>query len=111
MSAATGEPFIALAETAGLRQLTDQLLAEDGLKPDIVFEATEIPAVEGLVAAGFGVAVIPVPRDGGQSRTVHLPLSNEGAKREVGLAWDKARVLSPPAKRFAAFLSDDASYA
>ncbi|MDX1887649.1 LysR family transcriptional regulator [Mycolicibacterium sp. 120270] len=111
LSAAKGEPFIALAETAGLRQLTDQLLAEDGLKPDIVFEATEIPAVEGLVAAGFGVAVIPVPRDGGRSRTVHLPLSNEGAKREVGLAWDKARALSPPAKRFAAFLSNDASHA
>lgn len=111
LSAAKGEPFIALAETAGLRQLTDQLLADDGLKPDIVFEATDIPAVEGLVAAGFGVAVIPVPRDGGRSRTVHVPLSNEGAKREVGLAWDKSRDMSPPAKRFAAFLSNDASNA
>jgi LysR family transcriptional regulator, transcription activator of glutamate synthase operon len=109
LSAAEGEPFIALAEQAGLRQLTDQLLAEDKVKPDIVFEATEIPTVEGLVAAGFGVAVIPVPRNGGTAKTVHLPLSNPGAKREVGLAWDKNTDLSPPAKRFAAFLSNDAS--
>jgi DNA-binding transcriptional LysR family regulator len=111
LSAAAGEPFVALAEQAGLRQLTDQLLAEDNVKPEIVFEATEIPTVEGLVAAGFGVAVIPVPRDGGKVKTVHVPISNAGAKREVGLAWDKARDLSPPAKRFAAFLSDDASSA
>jgi len=109
LSAAEGEPFIALAEQAGLRQLTDQLLAQDNLKPDIVFEATEIPTVEGLVAAGFRVAVIPVPRDGVKARTVHVPISNAGAKREVGLAWDRSRDLSPPAERFAAFLSGDAS--
>ena len=36
-------------------------------------------------------------------------LTNEGAKRDVGLAWDKSRDLSPPAQRFAAFLSNDAS--
>lgn len=104
LSAVAGEPFVALASQAGLRQLTDQLLAEDGVRPRIVFEATEIPTVEGLVAAGFGVAVIPVPRDGGTSRTVHIPLTNAGAKREVGLAWEKARELPPPAKRFADFL-------
>jgi LysR family transcriptional regulator, transcription activator of glutamate synthase operon len=108
LSAAAGEPFIALAEQAGLRQLTDQLLASDHVDPDIVFEATEIPTVEGLVAAGFGVAVIPVPRDGSVSKTVHVPLSNAGATREVGIAWDGARDLPPPAQRFAAFLSDDA---
>ncbi|RDH79638.1 LysR family transcriptional regulator [Mycolicibacterium moriokaense] len=109
LSAAAGEPFIALGAQAGLRQLTDQLLADDGVHPEIVFEATEIPTVEGLVAAGFGVAVVPVPRDGGEARTVHVPLTNAGAKREVGLAWDRHRELSPPARRFADSLSDDAS--
>jgi LysR family transcriptional regulator, transcription activator of glutamate synthase operon len=108
LSDAAGEPFIALGEQAGLRQLTDQLLAEDDVKPDIVFEATEIPTVEGLVAAGFGVAVVPVPRDGGKSRIVHVPLTNAGAKRDVGLAWDRNRQLPQPAKRFADFQSSDA---
>jgi DNA-binding transcriptional LysR family regulator len=108
LSAAAGEPFVALGEQAGLRQLTDQLLAEDGVHPDIVFEATEIPTVEGLVAAGFGVAVVPIPRDGGRSKAVHVPLSNAGAKREVGLVWDRNRRLPPPAQRFAEFLSNDA---
>ena len=104
LSAAAGEPFVALEKPFGLRQLTNQLWAEDDITPDIVFEATEIPTMEGLVAAGFGVAVVPVPREGGDPKVVHVPLSNVGAKREVGLVWEHDRVLPPPALRFATFL-------
>jgi LysR family transcriptional regulator, transcription activator of glutamate synthase operon len=111
LSAAAGEPFVALGRQAGLRQLTDQLLTEDGVDPDIVFEATEIPTVEGLVAAGFGVAVVPVPRDGGKSRIAHVPLTNAGAKRDVGLVWGRHRILAPPAARFADFICHHASSA
>jgi LysR family transcriptional activator of glutamate synthase operon len=105
LSAAAGEPFVVLAERYGLRQLTDELCAEEDFDPVIVFEATEIPTMEGLVAAGFGVAVVPVPReDTGESKAVHVPLTNVGAKREVGVVWDQDRPLSPPADRFAEFL-------
>jgi LysR family transcriptional regulator, transcription activator of glutamate synthase operon len=106
LSAAAGEPFIALTEQSGLRQLTAELWAEDDLDPEIVFEATEIPTMEGLVAAGFGVAVVPVQSDGGDPKTVHVALSNAGAKREVGLVWDRDRELSPAADRFARFLGE-----
>ena len=85
-------------------QITDELWAEDRMHPDIVFEATEIPTLEGLVAAGFGVAVVPVPRDDGDSKVVHVPLTNVGAKREVGVVWDRNRALSPAQERFVTFL-------
>lgn len=103
ISAAAGESFVALEQPFGLRQLTDALWAEDGIEPDIVFEATEIPTMEGLVAAGFGVAVVPVPDDEGErdAKVIRIPLTNAGAKREVGLVWDRTRVLPPPAERFA----------
>jgi LysR family transcriptional regulator, transcription activator of glutamate synthase operon len=104
LSAAATEPFVALFSQAGLRQLTDDLWAEEGLHPDIVFEATEIPTIEGLVSAGFGVGVVPVPRDADESRVVHIPLTNAGAKREVGLVWDRSRELPPPGQRFVSFL-------
>jgi LysR family transcriptional regulator, transcription activator of glutamate synthase operon len=104
LSAAADEPFVALGGQTGLRQLTDELWAEDGIRPDIVFEATEIPTMEGLVAAGFGVAVVPVPRDRGDGKVVHVPLTNVGAKREVGLVWGRDRALSPPGERFVTFL-------
>ncbi|HET7666967.1 MAG TPA: LysR family transcriptional regulator [Mycobacterium sp.] len=104
LSAAASEPFIAIGGQTGLRQLTDELWAEDRMHPDIVFEATEIPTLEGLVAAGFGVAVVPVPRDDGDSKVVHVPLTNVGAKREVGVVWDRDRALSPAQERFVTFL-------
>ena len=104
LSAAADEPFVALESQTGMRQLTDELWDEDGIRPHIVFEATEIPTMEGLVAAGFGVAVVPVPRDGDEAKVVHVPLTNLGAKREVGLVWDRNRALSPPGERFVTFL-------
>jgi LysR family transcriptional regulator, transcription activator of glutamate synthase operon len=84
----------------------DEPWAESGIDPEIVFEASEIPTMEGLVAAGFGVAVVPVPRDGSDKRVVHVPLSNSRAKREVGLAWGRDRPLAPPSQRFVDFLID-----
>jgi LysR family transcriptional regulator, transcription activator of glutamate synthase operon len=102
LAEAGAEPFIALGEGFGLRQLTDDLWAEAGIHPEIVFEAAEIPAMEGLVAAGFGVAVVPVPRPGrGEASVVYVPLSQPSAKRAVGLAWALGRTLPPAAERFA----------
>jgi hypothetical protein len=45
-----------------------------------------------------------VPRDRDDSKVVHVPLTNLGAKREVGVVWDRDRVLSPPGERFVTFL-------
>ena len=100
------ETFIALGADYGLRQLTDQLWAESGITPAISFEAMEIPAMEGLVAAGFGVAVVPVPRPGrGDPAVVYLPIAGTKVKREIGMAWVAGRTLPPAVERFAAFVT------
>jgi LysR family transcriptional regulator, transcription activator of glutamate synthase operon len=105
LSTVADEPFIALQRPFGLRLVTDDLWAEAGLEPTIVFEATEIPTVEGLVAAGFGVAVVPTPRVSGEAKVTHVPLSNARAKREVGLIWARDRRPTPPTERFVRFLT------
>ncbi|MBN3457364.1 LysR substrate-binding domain-containing protein [Mycolicibacterium sp.] len=102
---AAGEPFVALAPGFGLRQLTDELCAEAGIAPQVVFEAMEIPTMEGLVAAGFGVAVVPVPRpERAEPGAVYVPLAAASAKRQLGLAWSAERQLPPAAQRFADFV-------
>lgn len=102
---AGAEPFVALAPGFGLRQLTDELCAEAGIEPQVVFEAMEIPTMEGLVAAGFGVAVVPVPRpERAEPGAVYIPLSQTSAKRHLGLAWSADRPLPPAAQRFAEFV-------
>jgi len=102
---AGGEAFVGLAPGFGLRQLTDELCAEAGIEPDVVFEAMEIPTMEGLVAAGFGVAIVPMPRpERAEPGAVYLPLAQTSAKRQLGLAWSADRALPPVAKRFAEFV-------
>lgn len=104
------EPFIALGDGFGLRQLTDELWSDAGIEPQIVFEAMEIPTMEGLVAAGFGVAVVPVPQpDRGEPMCVYIPLSHSGAKRSVGIAWIRERPLPPAAERFRSFVTATSS--
>jgi LysR family transcriptional regulator, transcription activator of glutamate synthase operon len=102
---AADEPFVSLVAGFGLRQLTDDLLAQEGLAPQVVFEATEIPTIEGLVAAGFGVAVVPVPRaDRGEPMARYIPLSNAGATRHIGLVSRRGHAMPPAAVRFADFM-------
>jgi DNA-binding transcriptional LysR family regulator len=105
LAEAAGEPVIALGEQFAMRRLTDQLWAAEGVTPRVVFEAIEIPTVEGLVAAGLGVAVVPMPAPSrGEPAAAYIPLSNPDARRAVGVAWHAARPMSPAASRFAAFL-------
>jgi DNA-binding transcriptional LysR family regulator len=102
-----GEPFIVLRVGSGLRQLTDELCTAAGIQPQVAFEATEIPTMEGLVAAGFGVAVVPVPRAGrAEPMAAYLPLSDAGAKRQVGLALAAGREMPAAAARFVEFVRD-----
>jgi LysR family transcriptional activator of glutamate synthase operon len=102
------EPFIALRDEFGLRQLTNELWSDAGIRPQVVFEAMEIPTMEGLVAAGFGVAIVPVPRhDRGEPMCVYVPLAQAGAERRVGVAWSRERELPPAAARFATFVTAD----
>ncbi|OMC05208.1 LysR family transcriptional regulator [Mycolicibacterium fortuitum] len=99
------EPFVALAPNFGLRQLTDELCLEAGISPPVVFEAMEIPTMEGLVAAGFGVAVVPVPRpERAEPGAAYVPLSESSARRQIGLTWHADRPLPPAAARLAEFI-------
>ncbi|AQA06404.1 LysR family transcriptional regulator [Mycobacterium sp. MS1601] len=99
------EPVVALPVGFGLRHLTDELFAKAGVTPRIAVEAMEIPAVEGMVAAGFGVAVVPQPRPGrGEPNCEYVALPHRDAQRHIGLTWSTERQLPPAAERFAGFV-------
>jgi DNA-binding transcriptional LysR family regulator len=103
---AAGEPFVTLREPIGLRRLTDDLCARAGITPRITFESTEIGTLEGLVAAGLGVAVVPAPRPHrAEPGVAYLPLTDDAAHRTIGLAWLRERPRPPVVARFAAFVA------
>jgi DNA-binding transcriptional LysR family regulator len=105
LSAAAGEPFVALRPGFGMREISDELCALAGFVPQIAFESTEIPSMEGLVAAGLGVAITPKPREHrGTPEVSYLPLIDDGAHREIGLIWMHNRPQPPVTERFAQFV-------
>ena len=61
----------------GHRQLVDGLLREAGVAPPVSFESQDLATIEGLVAAGLGVAVVP-EAFAGHSGTVGLRLTAAG---------------------------------
>jgi DNA-binding transcriptional LysR family regulator len=83
----------------GFRTLVDALLRDAGAAPAISFESQDLATIEGLVAAGLGVGVVPAPF-AGQSGSVGLRITDTAARRTLGLTWRTDRPLPAPAARF-----------
>jgi len=102
------EPFVAMNGQYSLRRATDALCAAAGFAPRVAFEGDDIGTLRGLVAAGLGVALLPLPHSAGvaieQPATPHLQVADRGAQRVVGMAWDRSRYRSPATEAFVAWV-------
>ena len=98
------EDFVTVPAGFGFRSLIDDLLAADGASVRVAFESPDMAAIEGLVGAGLGVAILP-ERFAGVSGTVGVDLAAVHAERIVGLTWRTDRALPPTAARLLEFLS------
>lgn len=100
---AADEDFVMLHPSWELRDLSDQLCAAAGFTPRVVFEAADLSVVRGFVAAGLGVAIVPTTDADRATRTGPGPvlrISDQGAHRDVGMAWSQSRRLLPSAVLF-----------
>lgn len=100
------ENFIAMETGFGMRRILEELCAAEDFHPQITFESTELATVAGLVAAGLGVAVMPVEHDSQLPPGISLVVL-DGAQntREVGLIWKRDTAISPAANRFRDFVA------
>lgn len=80
------------------RILVDSLLVSAGVAPPISFESQDLATIEGLVAAGLGVGIVP-EQFAGLSGTVGVPIASAAARRTIGLTWRSDRELVAPASR------------
>jgi len=88
----------------GYREHINQLLAEAGVAVPISFESADLATIEGLVAAGLGVAITP-EQFAGLSGTVGINISSPHARRTIGLTWRSDRTLNPVALRLRDFVT------
>ena len=100
-------PQIYFQKGSGLRPVVDQMYEQISEFPKIAFEIEEDGSMAGLVAQGFGIAVMP---DIPILKTLDvktLTITNPEYERHVYLATMKKRYLSPVAKSFIQFVMQE----
>ena len=96
------EPFITFQRGHPIRTFIDHHCSLDGFSPRVIFEANDSSCIPGFVAAGFGVAVMPIDCEFG-ANVVSLELSPPTVRRPIVVAWLKDRYLSPPVRELLQF--------
>lgn len=103
-------PQIYFEKGSGLRPVIDQMYEEIGQFPKVAFEMEEDSSMAGLVAQGFGIAVmpdIPILKSLGVKT---LDIYNPSYERAVYLATLKKHYMSPVAKAFIRFVCEETGH-
>ncbi|GGG22913.1 putative transcriptional regulator [Rhodococcoides trifolii] len=98
------ESFITMHREFGMRRIFDEQCAEAGMTPRIVFEASELTTIGGLVSAGLGVAIMPVnDAEPPPAGVVLVPFDNAVTARDIGIVTPIHRNSSTPTTQFATY--------
>lgn len=96
------EPFVSFKAGHAMRKVVDDLCAAAGFAPQITFEGDESSSVRGFVAAGLGVAIVPIP---GTTRGIALlRVAEPVARRSIGVVWVRDRYVSETVRVFREFV-------
>ena len=107
LAQARKEIFVTMPSHFGMRRVLDEACADAGFTPRIGTCCQELGTVRGLVAAGLGVALLPVepgsarasdPEGHAGDGVTLVSLRRPRVEREVGLVWARDRALPEPAR-------------
>lgn len=81
----SGNKFIALAGSKGLRSICDRFCMNAGFKPDVIFESDSTSAVKNLIGASIGVGFWPqyTWEETDESKMTLIPVSEPECKRDI----------------------------
>lgn len=99
-----GYPAICFAEGSGLRRVVDRMYDKVGGRPISVIETEEDEVIAGLVAAGFGAAVVPNMDMLHKLDISVLKISSPPYRRDFFMVQDESIFLPPAAQRFRSFV-------
>jgi DNA-binding transcriptional LysR family regulator len=104
MTELAAEAFVGMKPESGLREKTDELAQAAGFTPTLAFEGEEVDTLRGLVAAGLGVAVLPIAEPAPPQGVIEIPLRPRAARR-IALIWARDRPMAPAVLAFRDFVS------
>jgi len=93
------EPLVLPRSRSGLRKIVDDAFAREGLSVRVAYEGDDFTIVQGLVEAGLGITLLPMPLPMPSNNIIVIPLDPPIA-RTMALCWDQRRILPPAATMF-----------
>lgn len=98
--------YVGLKPSCALSYTVEQLLARSRVEPDTVYRADELDMVAGLVAAGYGVSLLPKTLGISNYPMAWVKVNDPESVITVGVVWKKDRQLTPVSEVFLSFIRE-----
>ena len=103
--------YVYFTKNSGLRPVIDSCFSRIKRQPTIAYEGEEDSSVAGLVAAGFGIAIVPkIPLLDTMDVCVR-PIISPEIERYIYLVLKKEKYLTPVVKDFISFITKQSEFA
>lgn len=109
LTAIQQEPFVSFKKGIGLRRVIDNLCQKAGFTPDVIFEGGQVGTVNGFVAAGLGVSLVPKNKGVSEFNISCIPVSTPECHRDINIAWKQGRFIPETIDTFKEFVYNNVS--
>ncbi len=103
-------PQIFFEKSAGIRAVIEQMFADIGVEPQIAYETDEDQVIAGLVAQGFGIAVVPYMDLLLKLDLRILQINSPAYERNLFMVSDGSVFMPPCAENFRRFVMDSKTF-
>lgn len=103
-------PQVFFEKSSGIRAVVDQMFRRVGVEPRIAYETQEDQVVAGLVAQGFGIAVVPYMDLLLKLDVGILRISSPAYERNLFMVSDDGTFMPPCVDRFRRFVIDSETF-
>lgn len=100
-------PQIFFEESSGIRSVVDRMFEKSGVAPNIAYETEEDQVIAGLVAQGFGIAVVPYMDLLLRLDLKILQISSPTCERKLFMVNDEKVFMPPAVEKFRSFVLED----
>ena len=99
-------PQVFFEKSSGIRPVVDQMFSKIGVEPRIAYETEEDQVIAGLVAQGFGIAVVPYMDLLLKLDVKILKIDSPACERALFMVNDDSRFMAPCVQAFRQFVLD-----
>lgn len=100
-------PQVFFEKSSGIRSVVDQMFSEIGIEPKIAYETEEDQVIAGLVARGFGIAVVPYMDLLLKLDVKIIQINSPASERPLFMVNDDSVFMPPCVRNFRQFVLEE----